>query len=54
MKSLLLSAVTAMAITTTLGADELSDLKTQLKTLSERLSTLETNDKKQVEQTSIL
>ena len=54
MKSLLLSAVTAMAITTTLGADELSDLKAQLKLLSERLSTLEANDKKQIEQTDAL
>lgn len=54
MKSLILSAVTAMALTTTLGADELSDLKSQLKILSERLSTLETNDKKQVEQTNSL
>jgi hypothetical protein len=54
MKSLILSAVAAMAITTTLGADELSDLKTQLKILSERLSTLEANDKKQVEQTNTL
>lgn len=54
MKSLILSAVTAMAITTTLGADELSDLKTQLKILSDRLSTLEANDKKQVEQTDAL
>lgn len=54
MKSLLLSAAAAMAITTALGADELSDLKSQLKILSERLSTLETNDKKQVEQTNAL
>lgn len=54
MKSLILSAVTAMALTTTLGADELSDLKTQLKILSERLSTLEANDKKQAEQTNAL
>lgn len=54
MKRLLLSAVTAMALTTTLGADELSELKTQLKLLSERLSTLEANDKKQVEQTDAL
>lgn len=54
MKSILLSAVTAMVLTTTLGADELSDLKTQLKILSERLSTLEANDKKQVEQTNTL
>ncbi|MDP2079143.1 MAG: porin [Sulfuricurvum sp.] len=54
MKFLILSAVTAMAITTTLGADELSDLKTQLKILSDRLSTLEANEKKQVEQTDAL
>lgn len=54
MKSLLLSAVTAMAITTTLSADELSDLKSQLKILSERLSTLESNDKKHAEQTNAL
>lgn len=54
MKNLLLSAVTAMAITTTLGADELSDLKMQLKILSERLSSLEANDKKQAEQTNAL
>jgi len=53
-KNLLLSAVTAMAITTTLGADELSDLKMQLKILSERLSSLEANDKKQAEQTNTL
>ena len=54
MKSLILSAVTAMAITTTLGADELSDLKAQLKLLSDRLSTLEANEKKQAEQTDAL
>lgn len=54
MKNLLLSAVTAIAITTTLGADELSDLKSQLKILSDRLSTLEANDKKQIEQTDAL
>jgi len=53
-KNLLLSAVTAMAITTTLGADELSDLKMQLKILSERLSTLEVNERKQAEQTNTL
>lgn len=54
MKSLVLSALTAMALTATLGADELSDLKAQLKLLSERLSTLEANDKKQAEQTDTL
>lgn len=54
MKSLLLSAAAAMAITTSLSADELSELKTQLKILSERLSTLESNEKKQAEQTQSL
>ncbi|HEX5711605.1 MAG TPA: porin [Sulfuricurvum sp.] len=54
MKNLLLSTAAAMAITTALSADELSDLKTQLKILSERLSTLEANDKKQAEQTNTL
>jgi hypothetical protein len=54
MKKFLLSTVAAMAITTALSADELSDLKTQLKILSERLSTLEANDKKQAEQTNTL
>jgi len=54
MKNLLLSTVAAMAITTALSADELSDLKSQLKILSERLSTLEANDKKQGEQTQTL
>lgn len=54
MKNFLLSTVAAIAITTTLGADELTDLKAQLKILSERLSTLEANDKKQAEQTNTL
>lgn len=54
MKSLILSTVAAMAITTALSADELSDLKTQLKVLSERLAALEANDKKQAEQTQTL
>ncbi len=54
MKNLILSTVAAMAITTVVSADELSDLKTQLKILSERLSTLEANDKKQAEQTNTL
>jgi hypothetical protein len=43
-----------MAITTALSADELSDLKAQLKILSERLTVLEANDKKQGEQTNAL
>ncbi len=54
MKKLLLSTVAAMAITTALSADELSDLKSQLKILSERLTALEVNDKKQGEQTTAL
>jgi hypothetical protein len=54
MKSLLLSTVTAMAIATTLSADEMSDLKAQLKALSERLATLEANTKTQTEQTQTL
>lgn len=54
MKNILISTVAAMAITTALSADELSDLKAQLKILSERLSTLEANDKKQAEQTQVL
>lgn len=54
MKSLFLGAAAAMAITTTLSADEISELKAQLKALGERLSTLESNDKKQTEQTQTL
>lgn len=54
MKKILLSTVAAMAMTTALSADELSDLKVQLKILSERLSTLEANDKKQADQTQVL
>jgi hypothetical protein len=41
MKNLLLSTVAALAITTTLGADEISDLKAQLKILSDRISAME-------------
>lgn len=54
MKNLLLSAVAAMAITTTLSADEVSDLKTQMKMLMERLETLEKSNQKQAEQTRVL
>jgi len=53
-KNIILSTVAAMAMTTALSADELSDLRAQLKVLSERLSTLEANDKKQMEQTDAL
>jgi len=54
MKNLLLSAVAAMAITTTLAADEVSELKAQMKMLMERLETLENSNKKQAEQTKVL
>ena len=54
MKNILLSTVAALAITTTLGADEISDLKAQLKAVNDRLNTIEANDKKQAEQTNTL
>lgn len=54
MKHILLSTVTAMVLASTLGADEISDLKAQLKILSDRLNTLEASNKKQVEQTNAL
>lgn len=54
MKSLLFSGIAAMAIATTLSADEISELKAQLKALSERLSTLESNNIIQAEQTQTL
>ncbi|MDD5052287.1 MAG: porin [Sulfuricurvum sp.] len=54
MRHILISAVTAIALSSALNADELSDLKAQLKTLSERLETLEATTKKQNEQTQIL
>lgn len=54
MKSLILSGVAAMAIATTLSADEISELRAQLKALGERLSSLESNDRKQTEQTQTL
>jgi hypothetical protein len=41
MKNIILSTVTAMVLTSTLGADEISDLKSQLKILSDRLSAME-------------
>lgn len=54
MKNLLLSAAAAMAITTTLAADEVSEIKAQMKMLMERLETLENSNKKQAEQTKVL
>lgn len=41
MKNIILSTVAAMAIATTLSADEISDLKAQLKILSDRLTAME-------------
>ncbi len=54
MKNIILSTVTAMVLANTVGADEISDLKAQLKILSDRLSAIETSNKKQVEQTNAL
>ena len=54
MKQLLLSSVAAMVITTVLSADELSDLKVQLKALTERLENIEASNKKQAQQTQAL
>lgn len=54
MKYFVISAITAMAISSTLSADEVSDLKAQMKILMERLDTLEKSNKQQVEQTNTL
>ncbi len=54
MKNIILSTATAMVLANTVGADEISDLKAQLKILSDRLSAIETSNKKQVEQTNAL
>lgn len=55
MKSILLSTAAILALaTTSLNADEITDLKTQLKILSERLEALESTSKKQTEQTQAL
>jgi len=54
MKYPFLSVVAALAVTASLSADEVSDLKAQLKALSERLSALEANNAKQAEQTQTL
>ncbi len=54
MKKLLLSATAAMAIANTLTADEVSDLKAQMKMLMERLEVLEANSKKQAQETQVL
>jgi hypothetical protein len=54
MKKLLLSSAAALVLANTLSADEISDLKVQLKALTERLESLEMNSKKQAEQTNAL
>lgn len=54
MKKLLLSATAAMAISNTLTADEVSDLKAQMKLLMERLEVLEAKSQKQAEETKVL
>lgn len=53
MKKLILS-IAAAVVVSTLSADETSDLRTQLKQLSDRLTELEKSDKKQIEQTNSL
>lgn len=54
MKKLILSSAAALVLANTLSADEISDLKVQLKALTERLESLEMNSKKQAEQTNAL
>lgn len=54
MKSLVLSTAAVVALATTIHADEITDLKAQLKTLTERLETIEKNNQKQGEQTEAL
>lgn len=54
MKKFLLSATAAMAITSTVTADEVSDLKAQMKILMERLEVLETKSQKQAQETKVL
>ncbi|OHD84178.1 MAG: hypothetical protein A2Y52_08845 [Sulfuricurvum sp. RIFCSPLOWO2_02_43_6] len=54
MKNLLLSSCAALVLTANLSADEMSDLKAQLKALSERLESIEASNKKQAEQTQVL
>ncbi|MDD5159042.1 MAG: porin [Sulfuricurvum sp.] len=54
MKNLLLSSCAALVLTSNLSADEITDLKAQLKALTERLESIETSTKKQAEQTNAL
>jgi len=54
MKSILLSVSAAVSLCVPLGANEISELKTQLKMLTERLEMLESTTKTQSEQTKVL
>jgi hypothetical protein len=54
MKNLLLSSCAALVLATNLSADEITDLKAQLKALTERIESIETSSKKQAEQTNSL
>lgn len=54
MKSFVLSTAAVIALASSVNADEITDLKNQLKMLTERLETLEKNNQKQNEQTEAL
>ncbi len=54
MKNIILSTATAIVLASTLGADEISDLKSQLKSVNDRLSAMEVSTKKQAQQTDAL
>lgn len=54
MKHLLISTAAALALASQLSADEIGDLKAQLKALTERLETIEAGSRKQTEQTQSL
>lgn len=54
MKHILMSTVAALALVSNLSADEIGDLKAQLKALTERLEMIEEGSRKQTEQTQAL
>jgi len=54
MRSFVLSTAAVAALCSSVNADEITDLKAQLKALTERLETLEKNNQKQNEQTEAL
>lgn len=54
MKNILFSTAAALVLASTGSADEISDLKAQLKALTERLETIEAGNRKQAEQTQAL